>query len=142
MRFLLDTDHISILQKQSGPEYAALIARIGQTPRAELAFCIVSFHEQVLGCNAYIAQAKKSADVVRGYRIFDRVLAAFAAAVVLPFDADASMVFDGLVAQRVRVATMDLRIASIALSKGLTLITRNTRDFHKVPGLVVEDWTN
>ncbi len=29
MKFLLDTDHISILHKQSGSEYATLIARIG-----------------------------------------------------------------------------------------------------------------
>jgi len=51
MRLLLDTDHISILQKQSGPEYRALMPRIAQASPAELAFCIVSFHEQVLGCN-------------------------------------------------------------------------------------------
>ena len=141
MKFLLDTDHISILQKQSGPNYTALIARIAQVPRADLAFCIVSFHEQVLGCNTYIAQAKTSADIVRGYQMFDRVLSAFAAALVLPFDTNASAVFDGLVVQRVRIATMDLRIASIALSQGLTLLTRNSRDFSKVPGLVIEDWT-
>ena len=141
MKFLLDTDHISILQKQSGAEYAALMARIGQVKRAELAFCIVSFHEQVLGCNSYLAQAKTSADVERGYRMFDRVLSAFAAAHVLPFDSNASLVFDGLVAKRLRVATMDLRIASITLSQGLTLLTRNARDFGKVPGLVIDDWT-
>ena len=70
MKFLLDTDHISILQKQSGPEYAAVMARVSQVPLADLAFCIVSFHEQVLGCNTYIARAKKSADVVRGYHMF------------------------------------------------------------------------
>ena len=141
MKFLLDTDHISILQKQAGPEYAALTARIGKVRRDDLAFCIVSFHEQVLGCNAYIAQAKAPADVVRGYRMFDRVLSAFAAAIVLPFDTNASLVLDGLIAQRVRIATMDLRIASIALSERLTLLTRNKRDFAKVPGLIIEDWT-
>jgi len=36
---------------------------------------------------------------------------------------------------------MDLRIASIALSRGLTLLTRNSRDFSKVPRLVIENWT-
>lgn len=141
MKFLLDTDHISILQKQSGPEYAALMARIALVRRADLVFCIVSFHEQVLGCNSYLAQAKTSADVERGYRMFDRVLSVFAAAQVLPFDRKASVVFDALVAQRVRIATMDLRIASIALSQGLTVLTRNARDFGKVPGLASEDWT-
>src|SRR5437016_3607725 len=129
MRFLLDTDHISILQKQSGPEYPALMAHIAQVPRADLAFCIVSFHEQVLGCNTYIAQAKTPVDVIRGYKMFDLVLSAFAAALVLAFDANASAVFTGLTTQRVRIATMDLRIASIALSQGLTLLTRNSRDF-------------
>lgn len=141
MSFLLDTDHISVLQRQSGPEYTTLIARIAQVPRADLAFCIITFHEQALGCNTYIAQARTAADVVRGYRMFDRVLSAFAAAIVLPFDTNASVVFDGLVSKRIRIATMDLRIASIALSQGLTLLTRNTRDFSKVPGLIIADWT-
>jgi tRNA(fMet)-specific endonuclease VapC len=108
MKFLLDTDHISILQR---------------------------------GCHSYIIQAKTAADVIRGYKMFDRVLSAFAAALVLPFDAKASAAFDSLVAQRVRIATMDLRIAAIALSERLTLVTRNSRDFGKVPGLILEDWT-
>lgn len=141
MKFLLDTDHISILQKQSGPEYAALMARVGQVPRADLAFCIVSFHEQVLGCNTYIARAKMSTDIVPGYQMFERVLFAFASAPVLAFDNNASAVFNGLSASHLRIATMDLRIASIALCQGLTLLTRNARDFRRVPSLVIEDWT-
>ena len=107
----------------------------------DLALSVVSFHEQVLGCNKYLAQAKNSAYVERGYRMFDRVLSALAAAHVLPFDSAASLFFDGLVAQRVRVATTDLRIAAIALSQGLIVCTHNVRDFGKVPGLVTEDWT-
>jgi tRNA(fMet)-specific endonuclease VapC len=102
--------------------------------------CIVSFREQVLGCQTYLSRARRAADVVRGYGMLDRVLDAFAAAQVLPFDA-AAAVFDGLLAQRMRLATMDLRIAAIALSRGLILLTRNVRDFGRVPGLVTEDWT-
>jgi tRNA(fMet)-specific endonuclease VapC len=36
---------------------------------------------------------------------------------------------------------MDLRIAATALVEKLTVLTRNTIDFLKVPGVVVEDWT-
>jgi hypothetical protein len=37
MKFLPDTDHISILQKQSGAEYTALMRYIAQAQRADLA---------------------------------------------------------------------------------------------------------
>jgi tRNA(fMet)-specific endonuclease VapC len=43
--------------------------------------------------------------------------------------------------KRVRVATMDLRIASIAISQHMTFITRNTVDYERIPGLIVQDWT-
>ena len=41
-----------------------------------------------------------------------------------------------------RLQTMDLRIARIALVTDSTLLSRNLRDFRKVPGLIVEDWTH
>lgn len=42
---------------------------------------------------------------------------------------------------RIRIGTMDLRIASIALAHGAKLLTRNSVDFAKVPELTIEDWT-
>ena len=53
MTYLLDTDHISVLQQQSGPDYAALSAQIARHPPTDLALSVVSFHEQVLGCHTY-----------------------------------------------------------------------------------------
>lgn len=141
MKYLLDTDHVSVLQQRSGPDYAALASRIASHPRADLALSVVSFHEQFLGCHTYISRARTPAGVVRGYGMLGRLLSDYSAVSVLPFDAAAASVFDNLVSRRVRIATMDLRIASIALASGLVLVTRNLRDFRQVPGLVTEDWT-
>lgn len=141
MKSLFDTDHISILQRRSGPEYAILAARVAGQPPADLAYSIVGFHEQVPGAQAFINRARTTIDVVRGYVLLGENLRAFALAPVLAFDPPAAAVYDDLRARRVRIATMDLRIASIALSRSLVLLTRNTRDSGKVPGLVAEDWT-
>jgi tRNA(fMet)-specific endonuclease VapC len=141
VKYLLDTDHISFLQRRSGPEYAALAARMAQHSPVDFAFPVISFHEQVLGAHTFLSRARTTPDVIRGYTLLQEVLQGFVAAPVLPFDAAAAAVFDGLQAQRVRVATMDLRIAAIALSRGLVLLTRNVVDFSRVPGLTTEDWT-
>ena len=49
MTYLLDTDHITLLQRATGRESALLQARLAQYPLAELAFPIISLHEQVIG---------------------------------------------------------------------------------------------
>ena len=141
MKYLLDTDHISFLQLRSGPEYAALSARMAQHPLADFTFSIVSFHEQVLGAHTFLGRARTTHDVIRGYTLLLEILQGFQPIPVLPFDSPAGAVFDGLRDQSVRIATMDLRIASIALSRGLILLTRNISDFGQVPGLRTEDWT-
>ena len=141
MTYLLDTDHITLLQRETGPAYATLRARLAQHPPEELAFPIISLHEQVMGCHTYINQARTAADLVRGYAMLATVLRTFSRARVLPFDDAAAAVSARLVAQRVRLRRMDLRSAAIALARGLVVVTRNTQDFGRVPGLQSEDWT-
>jgi tRNA(fMet)-specific endonuclease VapC len=141
VKYLLDTDHLSIWQRQAGVEFQALAARKAQHPPDDLALSIVSFHEQALGCHAFLQRAQSPANVLRGYAMLAGILEDFSASPVALFDAAASAAYQGLVAQRIRVPTMDLRIAAIALANQLILLTRNVRDFSRVPGLVIDDWT-
>jgi tRNA(fMet)-specific endonuclease VapC len=139
--YILDTDHLGILQRVSDPHYAALSLRISQHAQSDFYVTIVSFHEQILGWTAYVAKARETTGVVRGYRRLDAILTDFSCAQVLPFDDPAAEAFNDLRRQRIRVGTMDLRIASIALAKNMTVLTRNLVDFRRVPRLAVEDWT-
>ena len=45
-----------------------------------------------------------------------------------------------LAAQGTPIGPYDLQIASIALANRLTLVTHNTSEFSRVPGLALEDW--
>jgi tRNA(fMet)-specific endonuclease VapC len=139
--FLLDTDHISTLQHATGTTFARLLARLRAYPEGDFFFPIIRFHEQVLGWNTYISKARDAATVMRGYRGYQDLISQFAAAQVLPYDRDANATFEALRTQRVRIGTFDLRIAAIALSRNLTLLSRNLADFRQVPGLDVQDWT-
>jgi tRNA(fMet)-specific endonuclease VapC len=42
--------------------------------------------------------------------------------------------------QGIGFAALDILIAAVALSFDLTLVTHNTKDFQKIPGLRLEDW--
>ena len=139
--FLLDTDHLSILHRHQQPEWSRLTSRLANHRPEEAAVSIVSYQEQVQGWLTYINRAKKDAEIVEGYRQLQTVFEEYRNFKALALDQSAQTHFVNLRRQKVRIKTMDLRIASIALVHDATVLTRNIRDFSKVPGLKVEDWT-
>ena len=141
MKYLLDTDHISFLQRRSSSEFSRLTFRMSQHSLSDFALSVISFQEQIIGAHSFINRVQTNTDMARGYALLLETLNSFAKAPVLPFDAKAIAIFDEMRSQKVRVSTMDLRIASIAISNKLVLLTRNTGDFSKVPSLITEDWT-
>jgi tRNA(fMet)-specific endonuclease VapC len=69
MKYLLDTDHISFLQRGAGYEFMVLTARISQFQNTDFALSIVRFHEQVLGAHDFINRAQTNSDLLRGYTL-------------------------------------------------------------------------
>lgn len=141
MKYLLDTDHLSILQRQAGEDYSKLLTRMTPYPLSDFAVSTVTFHEQMLGSHVYISRARNLNDVVKGYEIMARLVSDFKVLPLVSFDAGAATTFNQLQSQRIQLAKMDARIAAIALFHELILLTRNRRDFGKVSGLLLEDWT-
>ena len=141
MTHLLDTDHLSILQHPTSAEYPVLMGHINSHAAGDVVTSAVTAHELARGAHNAITRAKTAAAMVRGYQAIMDMLAVLAGFTVVHFDDPAATIFDQLRAQKVRIGTMDLRIASIALANGLVVVTRNTRDFGQVPGLTTEDWT-
>ncbi len=101
----------------------------------------IVFHERLRGWLAYLNRHQTKAHIVRAYSELEVVLTLFSESSIAPFSLVAATTFDELRASRVRIGVMDLRIASIALTRDFTLLTRNAVDFDKVPGLRHEDWT-
>ncbi|WP_017292853.1 type II toxin-antitoxin system VapC family toxin [Geminocystis herdmanii] len=141
MKYLLDTDHISFLQRKSGQEYENIIRHIRQHSSRDFAFSIISFHEQIIGAHTFIVRSQNPEKLIKGYGLLQQVINTFSKANILDFDENSVQIFERLKCEKITLATMDLRIASIALSQDLILLTRNRKDFSKVPNLILEDWT-
>ena len=139
--YLLDSDHLTILWYDSGKSYDALSSRIADHSDDRFAVSIVTIEEQLRGWLAYVAKASAVEGAIKGYSKLREVIQRFGEINVLDFDSAAAGVFVELKSQGVRVGTMDLRIAAIAIANDLTLLTRNTIDFERVPKLSFEDWT-
>ncbi len=64
---------------------------------------------------------------------------------ILDFDSRAAeeygKVRSELEAKGLPIGPLDTQIAAHAKSLGLTIVTNNTREFKRIKGLIVEDWT-
>jgi tRNA(fMet)-specific endonuclease VapC len=137
---ILDTDHVTILQRE-GPEADRLLARLDRLPPDDIAPTVVSYQEQLQGWLAFLNHAQSGDQILRAYAELDKIRLAFQRMNVLPFEDAGQATFKSLRKQCRRLGTLDLRIASIALTTARKRLIRNLRDFRQLAGLVVEDWT-
>ncbi len=77
---------------------------------------------------------------INGYTKLRQLFRFFAVWNVLDWDEGAANQLQRLRLMKTQVGTMDLKIASVVLARGGKLLSRNSSDFGRVPGLVVEDW--
>jgi tRNA(fMet)-specific endonuclease VapC len=134
---IFDTDHVSLFQRK----HPIIIKRLNETHPENLAITIITVEEQIKGRFKLIKQANSSAKLIRAYATLQSSVAYFNTITVLPFNEAANVHYENLRQQKIRIGSQDLRIASIVLSREGILVTRNRRDFDKIPNLTLEDWS-
>lgn len=137
LQFLLDTDHLTLFQHQHPP----LMQRIAAHPPDTLGISPISIEETLRGRLAVLARGLAGAVHVGAYAHLVAAVQMCNLFPIVPFDPTSEARFQQLRSARLRVGTQDLKIAAIALTNNLTLLTRNTRDFARIPGLVLDDWS-
>ncbi|SRR5579883_2476018 len=137
---VLDTDHLSELQHPHSSRGVPLAERLQQQGDRPIATTIVTAEEQLRGRLATINKRPAGPEQVMHYTKLIKLLEFLARWLILPFDQRAAQRFHDLRAAKIRIGTMDLKIAAIVLTHQWTLLSANLRDFRLVPGLSVEDW--
>lgn len=136
---VLDTDHLTEYQKGASPEVQRLKVRLEQSTEL-YATTIITVEEVMRGWMAAVRRIHDPHRQVAAYAKLRQLFRFFATWNVLEWDDAAADHFQALRRAKIRVGTMDLRIASICLANHATLLTRNRKDFEDVPGLQIEDW--
>ena len=138
---LLDTDHTTLLKYPESERGTRLVVRLKVRPPGNvLAVSIVTVEEQMRGWLASVAKERLSHRQVPAYTELARLFEYFRLFHVALFDERAADQFDALRSAKIRLGTMDLKIAAIALVNDALLLSANRRDFERVPGLRVENW--
>jgi tRNA(fMet)-specific endonuclease VapC len=131
-RYMLDTDTCSYTMKRSSE---ALLKRLRKVPVSDVCISVITKSELLFGVEVSPRRQQDEA-----------ALSAFLGYVeVLDFPDKASLFYAKIRADLRALGRMiganDLFIAAHARSLGLTLVTNNTREFQRVRGLAVENWT-
>jgi tRNA(fMet)-specific endonuclease VapC len=135
---VLDTDHLVELDR--GSALGTVLQRKLEDAGEEVATTIISVEEQFRGWLAQIHRQRDPHEQILTYQRLQRRIDFFAAWHILPWDTAAADTFQELRRQRIRIGTMDLKIASIVMAHHAMLLSRNLRDFQQISNLRVEDW--
>ena len=131
-RFLLDTN-ICIYIRRRQP--AQVMARFRRLKAGEAALSVVTYGELLYG-------AEKSPTRTRAFRELDELASMMQ---VLPLPPEAARMYGSiravLEARGEMIGANDVWIAAHAKATDLTLVTNNEREFKRVAGLNIQNWT-
>ncbi len=136
---VLDTDHVVEYQKGTSAEAVRLKERLDGATEP-YATTILTVEEIIRGWMAAVRRTNDPHQQINAYTKLRQLFRFFAVWNLLDWDEAAADEFQRLRLMKTQVGTMDLKIASVVLAGRGRLLSRNSSDFERVPGLVVENW--
>jgi tRNA(fMet)-specific endonuclease VapC len=101
---------------------------------------VITVEEQLSGWYALLRRARQPQELAQAYERLANNVRFLAGLEILSFPESAITRYDALNSLKLNIGRMDLRIAAITLENGGILVTRNVRDFQRVPNLTIENW--
>jgi tRNA(fMet)-specific endonuclease VapC len=138
--YILDTDHLSLIQRNN-QEGRQILARLATIEDVSVAVTIITDEEQLRGRLSVLSKAKTLDEQVVAYRWLQKLSENYRSIQIIPFDQAAGVEYQRLRKVYPRLGAMDLKIAAISIVKNATILTRNTSDFGKIQGLLIDDWS-
>jgi tRNA(fMet)-specific endonuclease VapC len=137
LQYLFDTDHLTLYDHSDVIVWRRFSAR----PWVAVGISSTTVEEYLRGRLAALSRHQSGVPNVTAHARLVASLQLLQQFPIIPFDLTCDASYQQLRALRVRVGNQDLRIAACALVHRLTLVTRNQRDFVRIPGLRMEDWS-
>jgi tRNA(fMet)-specific endonuclease VapC len=119
------------------------VARVAAIPLPEQAVPVIVVEEIIRGRLNIIRQAeagRTNISLVHAYELFEATFVDFLRLRILSYTEQAEALYREWRQQGIRLGTHDLRIGAICVAHNARLISRNRRDFERIPGLAVEFW--
>jgi tRNA(fMet)-specific endonuclease VapC len=141
--YLLDTDTFSeYLNEDTLPESEAPITRrIAALTPGQVIICAVTLAEVMRGMLNLLQRMEKADKDAVGYAALVRADYGIHRFFIAPYSDAAHAHFLGFTPAVRRLGRPDCQIAAIALANNYIVVTRNTRHFSQIPGVLFEDWT-
>jgi tRNA(fMet)-specific endonuclease VapC len=135
--YIFDTDTMTLFERM----HPLVVRNVFYHLADDIRVTSVTVEEQISGWFATLRTARTPQQIETAHIRLGETVRLLSGWDIVPLTAFAVVRYQTLLRQKLNVGGNDLRIASIAIEHAAIVVTRNLRDFRRIPGVQCEDWS-
>jgi tRNA(fMet)-specific endonuclease VapC len=135
--YIFDTDILTLFERL----HPVVVRNVFHHLADDIRVTSITVEEQLGGWFATLRTARTPQQMETAHTRLSETVRWLSGWDIIPFTASAAARYQTLLRQKLNVGGNDLRIGAIALEFGAIVVTRNLRDFGRIPGVQCEDWS-